>query len=92
MNTSWWILSLFTVHKKVEVLELCDLQREYILVDSRLKLAKRDPDPMHLLGPGSTVEESVGVLVNAGLFDVAARLCQVYKIKYTHIFEGLAAK
>ena len=38
------------VKKSIEVLELADIEREYILVHARLQLLQQDPDPAHMAG------------------------------------------
>ena len=40
----------------------------------------------------STPEETVALLVRAGLFDTAITLCQTFKLPLTPIFEGLTFK
>lgn len=40
----------------------------------------------------STPEETVALLVRAGLFDTAVTLCQTFKLPLTPIFEGLTFK
>ena len=39
-----------TGRTNVEVLELEDLRKEYMLVNARLRLLQRDPDPAHMSG------------------------------------------
>ncbi len=36
--------------RKIDVLELPHLQREYLLVDARLRLLQKDHDPSHMVG------------------------------------------
>lgn len=40
----------------------------------------------------STPEETVALLVRAGLFDTAITLCQTFKLPLTPVFEGLTFK
>ena len=47
-------------------------------------------DPV--LGPTPPADETVGLLVNAGLFDSAINICKLYKMPFTTIFEGLASR
>lgn len=47
-------------------------------------------DPV--LGPTPPADETVGLLVNAGLFDSAVNICKLYKMSFTTVFEGLASR
>lgn len=49
----------------------------------------------HLVLPptgNSTPEETVALLIRAGLFDTAITLCQTFKLPLTPVFEGLTFK
>ncbi|KAK2174344.1 hypothetical protein NP493_810g00006 [Ridgeia piscesae] len=81
-----------TLHRQVELLELEDIEREYMLVHARLQLLQKDADPAHMTGPTPPADETVGLLVNAGLFDSAINICKLYKMPFTTIFEGLASR
>ncbi|XP_065611600.1 nuclear pore complex protein Nup160 [Cyrtonyx montezumae] len=76
---------------KIEILELEDLERECVLARTRLTLAQRSLSTAAVAG-NSTPEETVALLVQAGLFDTAITLCQTFKLPLTPVFEGLTFK
>ncbi|XP_019626298.1 PREDICTED: nuclear pore complex protein Nup160-like isoform X3 [Branchiostoma belcheri] len=101
--------------KQVEILELSELEKEYMVVLARLHLIQRDPDPAHATGmymvvlarlhliqrdpdpahatgPPLSAEETVALLVQAGLFDNAVSLSQAFRLTLVPVFEGLASK
>ncbi|RLV97195.1 hypothetical protein DV515_00011926 [Chloebia gouldiae] len=79
-----------TTHQ-IEILELEDLERECLLARIRLTLVEHDVSAAAVAG-NSTPEETVSLLVRAGLFDSAITLCQTFKLPLTPIFEGLTFK
>nr|XP_023673218.1 nuclear pore complex protein Nup160 [Paramormyrops kingsleyae] len=79
------------VSRNIEILELKDLEKEYILARNRLTLAQHDPASAAVAG-SSSATEMVALLVQAGLFDSAITLCETFKLPLTPIFEGLAFK
>ncbi|XP_041365360.1 nuclear pore complex protein Nup160-like [Gigantopelta aegis] len=78
--------------QKMEILELADIEREYMLVDARLRLARHDHDPAAMSGPTADADEMVGLLVNAGLFDRAVVLAQCFNLPLNTVFENLALR
>uniref|UniRef100_A0A672U633 Nucleoporin 160 n=1 Tax=Strigops habroptila TaxID=2489341 RepID=A0A672U633_STRHB len=76
---------------QIEILELEDLERECVLSRIRLTLVQHDLSTAAVAG-NSTPEETVALLVRAGLFDTAITLCQTFKLPLTPIFEGLTFK
>ncbi|XP_068751589.1 nuclear pore complex protein Nup160-like isoform X2 [Montipora capricornis] len=88
---------LFPEHKgrsrrKVTVLEIRDLEGEYLLVLARLQLVKVDADPTHATGPLLSPQESVALLTQAGLFDNALTVASHFQLPKETIFEGLASR
>ncbi|XP_049929502.1 nuclear pore complex protein Nup160 [Epinephelus moara] len=79
------------VKHQVDILELKDLEKEYILSRSRLTLAQHHPPSAAIAGSASAVE-MVALLVQTGLFDSALSVCQTFKLNLTPIFEGLTFK
>lgn len=79
------------VKHQVDLLELKDLEKEYILSRSRLTLAQHHPPSAAIAGSASAVE-MVALLVQTGLFDCAVTLCQTFKLPLNPVFEGLAFK
>lgn len=75
----------------MDILELRDLEKEYILSRSRLTLAQHHP-PSAAIAGGASAVEMVSLLVQTGLFDGAVSLCQTFKLPLTPVFEGLTYK
>ncbi|XP_071795537.1 nuclear pore complex protein Nup160-like [Asterias amurensis] len=81
------------VRRQVKVIELCDLKKEYQLIDARLKIANHDPDSVYTsMGPILSPEETVSQLVQTGLFDTATAVCKTFKLSLVPVFEGLTTK
>ncbi|XP_053305363.1 nuclear pore complex protein Nup160 [Spea bombifrons] len=83
--------SVIPKSRQIDILELQDLEKEYVLAQTRLTLAVRDPSTAAVAGSASA-EEIVSLLVQAGLFDTAISLCQTFKLSLMPVFEGLAYK
>uniref|UniRef100_A0A8D0A5A8 Nucleoporin 160 n=1 Tax=Sander lucioperca TaxID=283035 RepID=A0A8D0A5A8_SANLU len=79
------------VKRQVDILELKDLEKEYILSRSRLTLAQHHPPSAAIAGSASPVE-MVSLLVQTGLFDSALSVCQTFNLNLTSVFEGLTFK
>ncbi|KAK9516046.1 hypothetical protein VZT92_024008 [Zoarces viviparus] len=79
------------VKHQVDILELKDLEKEYILSRSRLTLAQYHPPSAAIAGSASAVE-MVALLVQTGLFDSALSVCQTFKLNLTSVFEGITFK
>uniref|UniRef100_H3D8B1 Nucleoporin 160 n=1 Tax=Tetraodon nigroviridis TaxID=99883 RepID=H3D8B1_TETNG len=79
------------VRRQVDILELKDLEKEYILSRSRLTLAQHHPPSAAIAGSSSAVE-MVALLVQNGLFDCAVSVCQTFRLSLAPVFEGLAFK
>uniref|UniRef100_A0A669Q9N8 Nucleoporin 160 n=1 Tax=Phasianus colchicus TaxID=9054 RepID=A0A669Q9N8_PHACC len=77
--------------RQIEILELEDLEKECVLARIRLTLVQHDLSTAAVAG-NSTPEETVALLIRAGLFDTAITLCQTFKLPLTPIFEGLTFK
>ncbi|XP_067018107.1 nuclear pore complex protein Nup160-like [Acropora muricata] len=78
--------------RKVTVLEMRDLEGEYLLVLARLQLIKVEADPTHATGPLLSPQESVALLTQAGLFDNALTVASHFELPKETIFEGLASR
>ncbi|XP_060694690.1 nuclear pore complex protein Nup160 [Hemiscyllium ocellatum] len=76
---------------QVDIVELKDLEKEFVLARTRLLLAKHDPCSAAIAGSASA-EEMVALLVQVGLFDAAVSLCQTFRLSLNPIFEGLSFK
>lgn len=78
--------------RQVELVELEAIEKEYMLVHARLQLLKKHPDPTHMSGPTPSADETVGLLVNSGLFDSAINICRLFDMSLNVVFEGLASR
>eukprot|EP00062_Callorhinchus_milii_P024732 gi/632984957/ref/XP_007909410.1/ PREDICTED: nuclear pore complex protein Nup160 isoform X1 [Callorhinchus milii] len=76
---------------QIDVVELRELEKEYMLARTRLLLAQHDPPSVAIAG-SALAEELVALLVQVGLFDAAISLCQTFALSLSPIFEGLAFK
>lgn len=75
--------------RKMEVIELEEIEKEYMLVHARLLMIQKDMDSSQT-GPRLNPSETVGLLVSTGLFDTAVRLCKAFDMNLNQVFEGLA--
>ena len=78
--------------RRVDVLGLEDIRKEYVLIHAHLKLLKNSPQMSQLTRPSLRPDETVGLLTNAGMFDLAIELCQIFSLPMTPVFEGLLLK
>uniref|UniRef100_A0A4W4DTZ8 Nucleoporin 160 n=1 Tax=Electrophorus electricus TaxID=8005 RepID=A0A4W4DTZ8_ELEEL len=79
------------VSRQIEILELKDVEKEYVLARCRLTLGQHEPACAAIAGGASAVE-MVALLVQSGLFDSAILLCHTFSLPLTPIFEGLTFK
>ncbi|CAI5668440.1 unnamed protein product [Oreochromis niloticus] len=79
------------VKQQVDILEVRDLEKEYILSRSRLTLAQHHP-PSAAIAGGASAAELLVLLVQTGLFDSALALSRTFNLSLTPVFEGLAFK
>ncbi|KAL5007266.1 hypothetical protein ScPMuIL_016072, partial [Solemya velum] len=78
--------------RKMDIVELADIEKEFLLVDARLRLIKYDPDPALMSGPTPGADEMVGLLVNSGLFDRAVIVCHAFALPLNNVIETLTLK
>ena len=78
--------------QKLEIVELADIEKDFMLVDSRLRLYVKDSDQGCNSGPLSGPDEIVGQLVNVGLYDRAVIICQLFKLRLNTVMESLALR
>nr|XP_054757535.1 nuclear pore complex protein Nup160-like [Lytechinus pictus] len=76
--------------RKVDVLELGDLEKEYQLISAKIKLANHQPDMAHVTTSKMSVDETVSFLVHSGLYDIAIDVCKTFRSPLTPVFESLA--
>ncbi|EDO48976.1 predicted protein [Nematostella vectensis] len=89
---SWYGDSRPKPRRKLTVLEIGDLEREYLLVLARLQLLRMDADPSQGTGPALTPKETQTLLIQVGLFDTAFTVAETFKLPRDAIFEGLASR
>ncbi|GBM72884.1 Nuclear pore complex protein Nup160 [Araneus ventricosus] len=77
---------------KIEVLGLEDVMREYTLVQARLLHAQKYCNATNLVVTPLSAEETVALLLNAGLFDTAIQLSKAFSLSLVPVFEALAYK
>ncbi|KAI8512729.1 hypothetical protein Bbelb_093680 [Branchiostoma belcheri] len=90
--TGMYMVVLARLHLIQRDPDPADATGMYMVVLARLHLIQRDPDPAHATGPPLSAEETVALLVQAGLFDNAVSLSQAFKLSLVPVFEGLASK
>ncbi|KAG8190036.1 hypothetical protein JTE90_000131 [Oedothorax gibbosus] len=77
---------------KVEVLGLEDIKKEYILVQSRLLHAQKFCNMPNFAISHLTAEETIGLLLQDGLYDAAIHLSKSFSLSLVPIFESLTYK
>ncbi|CAI9723426.1 Hypothetical predicted protein [Octopus vulgaris] len=78
--------------RQLQIVTIEDLEKEYLLVDARLRLIKKDADLMIASGPAIQPDEMIGILVSVGLFDRAIIICKAYDLPLNPVFENLALR
>merc|ERR1712226_1437492 len=68
------------------------MEKEYLLIFSRLKLLQNKKGDTITVGPSLSAAETVGLLAQSGLFDIAFSVAVKFKLSFRNIFESLAAK
>ncbi|XP_035829742.1 nuclear pore complex protein Nup160 [Aplysia californica] len=78
--------------QKMEILELADLRKEYLLVDCRLRLIRHQPDTALVSGPMPSPEEILTLLCAAGLYDLAISLIHAFSLSPEPLLSSLALR
>lgn len=78
--------------REFKVIEMADIEREYLLLSARKKLVMFDTEYSLLAGSPLSVDETVASLVRGGLFDCAIEVCQSFRVPLNAVFESLASK
>jgi len=74
------------------IVELNDLEKEYLLVLARLKLVQHGKNETVAIGPGLSASETIGLLSQLGLFDMSFSVALKFNLPLKGIFEALASK
>ncbi|KAK6972555.1 nuclear pore complex protein Nup160 [Biomphalaria glabrata] len=78
------------VPKKVVILELADLEKDYLLLDARLRLIRNEGDSPLISGPMPSKEEMVSLLCSAGLYDLAVSVTRAFALSPEPILSSLS--
>ncbi|WVQ96857.1 hypothetical protein IAU59_003964 [Kwoniella sp. CBS 9459] len=82
----------FTKDKRpVDIISLADIEMEYTLVLSQLKISSQIPD-LHEHGVTVSPQEVVGLFVQRGMFDVAQSAAASLQVDMVDFFQSLAAR
>lgn len=85
------VIENFDKPVKMTVLEMSDIEKDFELVCSRIKLASKIGDKsggVSALSAG----ETVSLLINANLFEDAIHICNLFDLSFKPIVEGLASR
>ncbi|XP_014677930.1 PREDICTED: nuclear pore complex protein Nup160-like isoform X2 [Priapulus caudatus] len=77
---------------KVQVLELADIEKEYLLLNNMLKLMMKGVDLSSIAGRPPTPFEVVSMLCTAGMFDSAILVCEAFQLSKVSVFEALTSR
>ncbi|WVW84551.1 hypothetical protein I302_106585 [Kwoniella bestiolae CBS 10118] len=82
----------FTKEKRpVDIISLADIEMEYTLVLSQLRLSSHIPD-LHEHGVTVSPQEVVGLFIQRGMFDIAQSAASSLQVDMTDLFQALAAR
>ncbi|OCF41500.1 hypothetical protein I317_04703 [Kwoniella heveanensis CBS 569] len=82
----------FTKDKRpVDIITLADIEMEYTLVLSQLRISSQIPD-LHEHGVTVSPQEVVGLFVQRGMFDVAQSAAASLQVDMVDFFQSLAAR
>ncbi|WRT67678.1 uncharacterized protein IL334_004650 [Kwoniella shivajii] len=82
----------FTKEKRpVDIISLADIEMEYTLVLSQLKLSSHIPN-LHEHGITVSPEEVVGLFIQRGMFDIAQSAAASLQVDMTDLFQALAGR
>ncbi|RXK41625.1 hypothetical protein M231_01124 [Tremella mesenterica] len=78
-------------HKPIDLITLPDIQAEYSLVLSQLRLSTQIKD-LNQHGVSVSADEAVGLLVQRGLYDLAQNTASSMGVDMTDLFQSLATR
>ena len=88
--------------RQLEVIELADMEKSYALIHACLQLAHKSTQRSQsqvtsrvtslMTSWCRRVDEVVGLLVDAGLFDAAVDICRLFDVKMDVVFEHLTVR
>ena len=81
--------------KRMEVLEMCEIEREFQLICARLKLANKCQTTLPgsstmLMGPALSPKETVSLLISSNLYEDSVKIASSYdpSLDFKPIVEG----
>ncbi|WWC70656.1 uncharacterized protein I206_104607 [Kwoniella pini CBS 10737] len=77
--------------RPIDIISLADIEMEYTLVLSQLRLSSHIPD-MHEHGVTVSPQEVVGLFIQRGMFDIAQSSAAALQVDMTDLFQALAAR
>ena len=84
------------VKPRMNVLEIKDIEKEFVLVSARLKLAslssKNKSQVQAVTGPTLSSSDALALLVAANLYVDAVKIATVFKVDLRPVVEGLASR
>ncbi|XP_053384862.1 nuclear pore complex protein Nup160-like isoform X2 [Mercenaria mercenaria] len=83
---------LINTASNFEILELHDIEKEFMLVDARLRLLAKESDPTLSAGSTPGADEMVGLLVKAGMYDRAVIVSRAFDLPLNPVFESLTLR
>jgi len=85
--------------RRVEVVELHVMEKDYALIHACLQLAQRSSQrslqastTSLMTSSSRRADEVVGLLVDVGMFDVAVNICQMFDLSMDVVFEHLTVR
>uniref|UniRef100_A0A0B7AIF3 Uncharacterized protein n=1 Tax=Arion vulgaris TaxID=1028688 RepID=A0A0B7AIF3_9EUPU len=78
--------------RKMELLELSDLEKQYLLLDARLRLIRNQPDTALISGPMPSPEEILSLLSSAGLYDLAVSVTRAFSLSPEQVLSSLTLR
>ncbi|KAH9499948.1 hypothetical protein Btru_075996 [Bulinus truncatus] len=76
--------------KKMVILELADLEKDYLLLDARLRLIRNQGGSALISGPMPSKEEIISLLCSAGLYDLAVSVTRAFSLSPEPILSSLS--
>ncbi|WWC62448.1 uncharacterized protein I303_105044 [Kwoniella dejecticola CBS 10117] len=77
--------------RPIDIISLADIEMEYTLVLSQLRLSSHIPD-LHEHGVTVSPQEVVGLFIQRGMFDIAQSSAVALQVDMTDLFQALAAR
>ncbi|OTF76913.1 nuclear pore complex protein Nup160-like protein [Euroglyphus maynei] len=76
----------------IEIVDVDELLREYVLIDARLKLLERNPKEYAIASSLLSPDETVILCTNASLYEQSFKISELFSLPLEPIFDGMASK